>query len=106
MVTFIIRRLLYSTVVLLVASFLIFTFVSVSGDPLAFLKMAPGASQSTIQNITERKHLDEPIPIRYGYWLRDAVTDRFGTTIVGDREIWPDLQRVMGTRSSSSSPPS
>ncbi len=96
MVTFIIRRLLYSTVVLLVASFLIFTFVSVSGDPLAFLKMAPGASQSTIQNITERKHLDDPIPIRYGYWLRDAVTAKFGTTIVGDRQIWPDLQRVMG----------
>jgi peptide/nickel transport system permease protein len=58
--------------------------------------MAPGASQSTIQNITERKHLDEPIPVRYGYWLRDAVTDKFGTTIVGDRQIWPDLQRVMG----------
>jgi peptide/nickel transport system permease protein len=75
---------------------MIFTFVSLSGDPLAFLKMAPGASQSTIQNITERKHLDEPIPVRYGYWLRDAVTDKFGTTIVGDRQIWPDLQRVMG----------
>jgi peptide/nickel transport system permease protein len=96
MVTFIIRRLLYSSVVLLVASFLIFTFVSVSGDPLAFLKMAPGASKETIANITERKHLDEPIPIRYGYWLRDAVTAKFGTTIVGDRQIWPDLQRVMG----------
>jgi peptide/nickel transport system permease protein len=94
--TYIIRRLLYSFVVLLVASFLIFTFVSLSGDPLSFIKMAPGASDATIANITERKHLDDPIPVRYGYWLRDAVTDRFGTTTVGDRKIWPDLQRVMG----------
>jgi peptide/nickel transport system permease protein len=94
--TYIIRRLLYSFVVLLVASFLIFTFVSISGDPLSFLKMAPGSSRVTIDMISERKHLNEPIPIRYGYWIKDAVTDRFGTTTVGDRKIWPDLQRVMG----------
>ena len=96
MLTFIIRRLLYSSLVLLVASFLIFTFVSVSGDPLSFIRMAPGASESTIQNITERKHLDDPIPVRYVYWLKDAATAKFGTTTVGDREIWPELQRVMG----------
>ena len=35
MLTYIIRRLLYSTVVLVLASFLVFTFVTVSGDPLA-----------------------------------------------------------------------
>ena len=34
MLTYIIRRLLYSTVVLVLASF-VFTFVTVSGDPLA-----------------------------------------------------------------------
>jgi peptide/nickel transport system permease protein len=94
--TYIIRRLLYSSVVLLVASFLIFTFVSISGDPLSFIRMAPGASEATIQNITERKHLDDPIPVRYAYWLKDAVTDQFGTTTVGDRKIWPELQRVIG----------
>ena len=96
MLTYIIRRLLYSVVVLLVASFLIFTFVTVSGDPLSFLKMSPGVSQETIANITERKHLDDPIIVRYGYWLRDAVTDQFGTTIIGERKIMPDIQRVMG----------
>ena len=96
MLTYIIRRLLYSSLVLVVASFLIFTFVSLSGDPLAFLKMSPGVDPATIENITKRKHLDDPIPVRYAYWARDAVTDRFGTTTVGDRKIWPDLQRVMG----------
>ena len=48
MLTYIIRRLLYSIVVLLVASFLIFTFVTISGDPLAFLKMSPGVDPATI----------------------------------------------------------
>ena len=35
MLTYVIRRLLYSIVVLFAASFIIFSFVSMSGDPLA-----------------------------------------------------------------------
>jgi peptide/nickel transport system permease protein len=96
MLTYVIRRLLYSVVVLLAASFIIFTFVSVSSDPVAFLRMQPTASEITIQNITERKHLDEPIPVRYVYWLQDALTNQFGTTTIGDRPILPELTRVMG----------
>jgi peptide/nickel transport system permease protein len=93
---YIIRRLLYSLVVLLVASFLIFTFVTISGDPLAFLKMSPGVDPATIANIEARKHLNDPIVVQYVYWLRDAVTNQFGTTIIGERKIMPDIQRVMG----------
>jgi len=96
MLTYVIRRLLYSVVVLIAASFIIFTFVSLSNDPLAFLKMQPNASQITIDRITERKHLDEPIPVQYLYWAKDALTNQFGTTTIGERPILPELTRVMG----------
>ena len=96
MLIYVIRRLLYSVVVLIAASFIIFTFVSVSNDPLAFLRMQPTASEQTIQNITERKHLDEPIPVQYLYWAKDALFNQFGTTTIGDRPILPELKRVMG----------
>ena len=96
MATYVLRRLLFSIPVLFASTFLVFTFVSVSGDPLAQLKMQPGADQTTIRNIVERKHLDEPVPVRYGFWLRDAVTNKFGTTLLGHRPIWPELKRVMG----------
>jgi peptide/nickel transport system permease protein len=96
MLTFVIRRLLYSVVVLLAASFIIFTFVSVSGDPVAFLRMQPTASEITIQRIEERKHLNDPIPVQYVYWLKDMLTNEFGTTTIGDRPILPELTRVMG----------
>ena len=96
MLTYVIRRLLYSIVVLLAASFIIFSFVSLSNDPVAFLEMQPTASEITIQNIKERKHLDEPIPVRYVYWLKDMLTNQFGTTTIGDRPILPDITRVMG----------
>jgi peptide/nickel transport system permease protein len=96
MATYIIRRVLYSIPVILVSTFIIFTFVSVSGDPLAFIKMQPNASRDTIENITKREHLDDPVPVRYVYWMHEAITQKFGGTLVGDRPIWPDLRRVMG----------
>jgi peptide/nickel transport system permease protein len=93
--SYVLRRLLYSAVVLVAASFLVFTFVSVSGDPLAQLRITPNVSQQSKQNIIDRKHLDDPVPVRYWYWLKDAVTNEFGTTLLGDRPILPDLWRVM-----------
>ena len=96
MLTFVIRRLLYSVAVLFAASFIVFAGVSSVADPLAFVKMQPGFSQQTVKNIEERKHLNQPIPVRYAYWVKDAVTDGFGTTVIGDRPILPDLKRAMG----------
>jgi peptide/nickel transport system permease protein len=96
MVTYIIRRLLYSIPVLIAASFMIFVFVAKASDPLAFLRMQPRVDQQTIQRIIEREHLDESVVVRYGYWAKDAVTAKFGNTLLGDRPIWPDLIRVMG----------
>jgi peptide/nickel transport system permease protein len=48
-----------------------------------------------VQNVSDQKHLDDPIPVRYWYWVKDAVTNEFGTTLLGDRPILPDLWRVM-----------
>jgi peptide/nickel transport system permease protein len=93
--SYVVRRLLYSVVVLVAASVLVFTFVSVSGDPLAQLRITPNLSQQSVQNVIDRKHLDDPIPARYWYWAKDAVTNEFGTTLLGDRPILPDLWRVM-----------
>jgi peptide/nickel transport system permease protein len=95
MLTYVVRRLLYSVIVLFVASFLVFTFVSISGDPLAALRVTPNYDPRVIERIEEQKNLNDPIPVRYVYWLKDAVTNQFGTTLLGDRPILPDLWRVM-----------
>lgn len=95
MLTYVIRRLLYSSVVLIAASFLVFFFVTYSGDPLAALRISPRVSQVTIQNVIDRKHLDDPIRERYYYWAKDAVTNKFGTTLLDDRPILPELWRAM-----------
>jgi peptide/nickel transport system permease protein len=95
-VTYVIRRLLYLIPVLAATSIIIFTFVSISGDPLTQVRQIPRVSQETIDNIIEKNHLDKPLLVQYGYWVREAVTNRFGNTLLSDEPIWPDLKRVLG----------
>jgi peptide/nickel transport system permease protein len=91
MVTYIIRRLLYSIPVLFVSSFLIFAFVSTTTDPLEAVKMQPNVNQAAIRQVQEENHLNDPVVVRYAYWVRDAFTNDFGKTILGDRPILPEL---------------
>jgi peptide/nickel transport system permease protein len=93
--TFIIRRLLYSVVVLIAASFLVFTMVSAGGDPLDQLRANPLISEQTLENQAREKHLHDAIPVRYVYWVKEAVTDKFGTPLLVNRPIWDDLKRVI-----------
>src|SRR6266545_4790539 len=96
MLTYIIRRLLYSIPVLFAASVLIFFSVQAVGDPLAKLHSNPLVSQVTLHRIEQRKHLDDSIVVQYGYWAKDAVLNQFGTPLLqpGQR-IWDDLRRVI-----------
>jgi ABC-type dipeptide/oligopeptide/nickel transport system permease component len=96
MITFVIRRILYSIPVLFAASVLIFVSVSAIGDPLATLKVNPLLSKQTVKNIQARKHLNDSIPVQYGYWIKDAVTNKFGTPLLQPgNHIWDDLKRVI-----------
>jgi len=92
---FVVRRILYSIPVLFATSFLIFTFVSITGDPLGRIRANPNITAEQLHAIEHSKNLDRPVVVRYGYWLHDAVTKRFGTTLFGNRQIWPDLKRSL-----------
>ena len=95
MLVFIVRRLLYSIPVLLATSFLIFTAVSLSGDPAARLKANPRFDQNAIEQIEKKYKLDKPIPVRYWFWLKDVTTNKLGTSLNTGQPIWPDIKRVM-----------
>ncbi len=89
-----IRRLLLSIPVIIAASIVVFFGVTVVGDPLGELRITPGVDQATIEAIIQRRHLDRPLWVQYGYWVQAVFTDGFGTT-VGGNPIWPDLRRSM-----------
>jgi peptide/nickel transport system permease protein len=93
--TYITRRLLYSIVVLIAASFITFAGVSWASDPLAPLYTTPNVSRASVEKVAERKHLNDPIVKQYWYWVKDATTNKFGTTLLTNKPILPDLWRVM-----------
>src|SRR5919109_1306368 len=95
MLVFIVRRLLYSIPVLLATSFLIFTAVSLSGDPAARARQNPKFSPVTIKQLEKKYKLDKPIPVRYWFWLKDVTTNKLGTSLNTNQPIWPDIKRVM-----------
>ena len=95
MLQFVARRALYSIPVLLVSSFLSFTFVSLAGDPIGQLRIIPNISQHTLAQLSHQYHLDQPIPVRYFYWLEDVFTHKLGRSLVTLQPVWPDVVRTM-----------
>jgi len=76
MLLFIVRRILASIPVILVASFLLFLFIRWTYDPTARLRNV--RDPEAIQRETERLGLDEPVIVQYGKWLGDFVTGDWG----------------------------
>ena len=96
MLIFITRRLLYSIPVLVVSTFLSFTFVSLAGNPTAAILQNPTYSPLTLRHLQHQFHLDQSIPVRYGYWVEDVFTHRLGSSLATLQPIWPDLTRTIG----------
>ncbi|MEN3343282.1 MAG: glutathione transport system permease protein [Actinomycetota bacterium] len=96
MLVYIARRLLYSVPVLLVSTFLSFTFVSLAGNPVALLRQNPRIPPNTIHNLIVQNHLNKSIPVRYGYWVRDVFEHKLGNSLATLQPIWPDIQRTLG----------
>jgi peptide/nickel transport system permease protein len=96
MVTYITRRILYSIPVMIISTFLIFTFVSLAGDPTANIRANPQFSVVTYHNLQHKYHLDRSIPVRYAYWVQDVVTHKLGSSLITSQPIWPDIKRTMG----------
>jgi peptide/nickel transport system permease protein len=67
---FVIRRLIVSFFILLASTFIIFTLVALSGDPLSDLRTDTSPNRDAkIRARTEQLHLEQPIPARYAIWI-------------------------------------
>src|ERR1043165_8014807 len=99
MLTFILRRILYSIPALLVASFLTFWGVRSTFDPLARFHSSRDSARLIAQ---QRKalHLDHPMVWQWWHWLSGFVHGDMGTSwrthenvsAMIRRASWPTLQ--------------
>jgi peptide/nickel transport system permease protein len=101
MLVYVVRRLLYSIPVLLLASFLLFVFVRTTFDPTARLRTVRDVE--VIQRERDRLGLDQPIHVQYGKWLGEFVQGDWGesgrtrepvTTMVR-RALWNTTQLIV-----------
>ena len=96
MLTYIVRRILYSIPVLFFSTFFSFLFVSWAGDPNALLKANPRVPKSTYIHLEHQMHLNKPVVVQYVYWLQDVFTHKLGKSLVTLQPIWPQIMRTMG----------
>jgi len=94
MLTFVIRRILYSLLVLLVASFLLFTFTRSTFDPTARLRSSRDAG--AVEQERERLGLNDSIVVQYANWLKGAIQGDLGTSSRTNEDVSAMISRAMG----------
>jgi peptide/nickel transport system permease protein len=99
--TFVVRRLLYSIPVILLATIVVFVFVRETTDPTARLRSR--GDKHAVARERARLHLDDPLPVQYGKWLKEFVTGDWGESSVTNssateafrRGFWNTFQLVI-----------
>jgi peptide/nickel transport system permease protein len=103
-VAYVIRKILFSILILFAASIVIFWLVSMAGDPLTFLRQNPQVRPEDLERLTAAYGLDKPLWQQYVVWITDFVRGDMGlsfkqnapvSSIVVPR-IWPTVL-LMGT---------
>jgi ABC-type dipeptide/oligopeptide/nickel transport system permease component len=84
MIEYVLRRILWSIVQL--ATVLVITFFLVRvlpGNPAQTIAAygSAGASQAAERNLEAQFHLNRPVPVQFGYWLRDLAHGSLGESI-------------------------
>jgi len=77
---YIVTRIFYALISLVLLSMTIFCLVRVTGDP-AILMAEPGASEEDLQAIRREFGLDKPWPIQYVSFVQSMIRGDFGTSI-------------------------
>ena len=88
---YVLKRVLQSIIVLLGLSVLIFCIARVIPGDTATMALGSTASEEAKENYREQHHLNDPLPIQYMYWIRDAVQGNFGNSTQTKRAVSDDI---------------
>ncbi|EHD20635.1 MULTISPECIES: ABC transporter permease [Brenneria] len=95
MLTYIIRRLLLATPILLGVALVCFMLVHMTpGDPLVSV-MPPDASEALRQQLIRDYGFDKPLPVQFGLWLWHAVQGDLGTSIASGRPVSSEVMNAV-----------
>lgn len=85
---FILRRVFYAFLTVLGGTLLIFALSRLSGDPrVLFMDDYSKPDPEQWARLGEKFHLNDPVPVQYGYWLWDVMRGDFGESIGSQRPV-------------------
>ncbi len=91
MINLISRRIVLALGLILLASVLTFSIIAVAPGNVAALiaerKAGPSASAELVEQIADELGLNDPLPIRYARWLKDAVQGDLGDSLKTGKSI-------------------
>jgi ABC-type dipeptide/oligopeptide/nickel transport system permease component len=92
---FIIRRLLQSVPVLILASLGVFMLLHmVPGDP-ALLLAGPDATPDVVAAVRTDMGLDAPLPVQYTLWMGHALRGDLGKSYISRLPVWQLIQNAL-----------
>ncbi|MCE7987079.1 MAG: ABC transporter permease [Caldilinea sp. CFX5] len=86
MTQYILRRLVIAFPVLIAITVINFLFINLApGDPLSYMTSPEfGFRPDQVEMWRQRFGLDQPLPVRYFYWLKEAAQGNLGWRMVAD----------------------
>ena len=95
MTTYILRRLLLMIPAVLLVSIFVFILIrAIPGDAVA-LMLEESAEPEAAERLREKLGLNDPIPVQFWYWLRDAVQGDFGTSLWTRNSVTSEILRAL-----------
>jgi peptide/nickel transport system permease protein len=92
---FIMERLVFSLVVLIGLSILIFFIARVvPGDPVR-LALGARAPDEVVQRMRDEMHLNDPIYIQYFFWFKNILKGDFGKSLLTRQDVFTDIKEFL-----------
>jgi peptide/nickel transport system permease protein len=95
MSTYIMRRVALMLPVLLLVSVIVFVLIrAIPGDAVA-LMLEESSNEQAATQLREKLGLDDPLPVQFMYWLRDAVQGDLGTSLWTRNSVTSEIKHAL-----------
>lgn len=91
MVVFIVKRLLFALVTVLVVTIIVFLLVHLGGAGPGVIALGQGATPEEVEAYNQSVGWNDPLPGQYLTWLSAAATGHFGVSLTDGRDIIADI---------------
>ncbi len=90
---YIVKRLLFSVVVIFAISLIVFSAVRVIPGDVCAIVVGDRVTPEQCAAIEERLGLDQPAPRQYMSWVGGIARGDFGTSLDQNRAVWPEIRK-------------